>query len=387
MLFRSGRDRELQGQIVVRLNDRTVWTAARGFEPADGPPVIGRNSGLPGVGAAFSGQVVNQLASQPFPSGPLTQFAVQAYWMEAGPAPAYGPVRLHFTLPAGRLPKLEPMVVTGAAPVQADHLALNYTIAGRFGVNYVHAGNAGPQSARVPVDASVPHVLEVDMPSLYPSENDPFFASASLAQIAAAKRGRARVAIDGRLLFYTPVDWSPSPADWISFGSDRVNPIYGQRFSGQIDAVERLNYGVVMGLDENAGPLELTLRFPAKPTTGAEVILATGEPERADTLVIVYESARRAHLEIRSSRGPVFAGPGFALDATDHLLRVDWGGLQLAGDTSSARTAKVLLDGASSVEGQFDFVRARPLQELRLGAGDKSTDGFSGRIRSVRRLP
>ena len=393
----NARDRELQGQVVVRLNDRTVWTVPRTFEESDGtPPVIGRSAGLPGTSAAFSGRIVAQLASRPFPSAPLTRFAVQPYWLESGPTPAYGPVRVHFRLPARPVSKLEPFVVTGAAPILVDHLAINYTVAGRLGVNYVHAGNAGPQSPRVAVDASALHVMEADLPSLYPSESDPFFARASLAQIAAVKRGRARVVIDGRQLFDTGVDWAPSAPEWISIGSDRVSQIYGQRFSGTINAVERLTYGPVAGLEENSGPLEITLVNPETVPAAGQVILGTGNETASDTLTVFQEANGKLRYRVKLVQGGEFTSGPFSRDDRKHVLQLQWGGLNpdelrpagIAEDQWRVhqQAFKVILDGTELMAGTGVFVRGAPPRVV-LGAAISDFPGFNGRIQAVRRLP
>jgi hypothetical protein len=393
----NARDRELQGQAVVRLNDRTVWTVPRAFAETDGtPPVIGRNPGLAGVGPAFSGRIAAQLTSRPFPSGPVSRFAVQPHWLEAGPGPAFGPVRVHFTLPARPVSKLEPFVVTGTAPILADHLAINYTVAGRLGVNYIHAGNAGPQSARVAVDPTALHVMEADLPSMYPSESDSFFARASLGQIASAKRGRARVVLDGRQLFDTAVGWAPSPADWITIGSDRVNQMYGQRFSGTIVAVERMTYGPIPGLEENQGPLEISLVYPGTVSAEGQVILGTGSGAARDTLTLLPDAAGKLRYRVKLAQGGEFTSGPVARDERKHVLQVQWGGLNpdelrpptIPEDQWRARqkSFKVVLDGTELLAGTGEFYRG-VAPAVTLGAAIGDLAGFTGRIQAIRRLP
>jgi hypothetical protein len=387
----DSRERELAQTLVVRLNGQTLWVLPHAFHPAGAqPPTVGRSGGASGYAAELSGDVVARHRVRPFAAAPLSPFVLPPYWLETAPGAGNGAMRIHFELPPQRPTKVEPFVVTGVSVPLADYVTINHITPDRVTLAYAHASGSGPQSARFPVEMGREQIAEIDIPSLYPAEGADYFATRTLPEIAALRRPRARLKLNGRVLFDAPVPAFDSPPDRVDVGTDRLAQVFGSRFSGRIIAVERATLEPPAGLAGNRGPLELKVIFPRTPLAAAETLLATGTEGRMDSLTIVYGKAGRAHLEARGSGAPALVGREFAVDATPHVLRVEWGGLdpaEAAAPEAQARqrSVKVFLDGAPVCEGARDFTWASP-QVVNLGGAGLS-DGFSGRLQAVRRLP
>ena len=265
---KNARERELAHLLIVRLNGQVIWNETVLFHPAtQESPVVGRNSlGLDGYDAAFSGRIVAQQPMQLFSLVPDSPFSFQPYWLETGERPGYGAIRLHLQLPGRALLRPEPLLVTGASADQADYVFINYPIAGQPSFGYVHAQTAGgPQTKRVVVNPAKPLVVEIDAPSLYPDVHDEFFATRSLAEIAALKRNHARIKVNGQLLLDAPVANYESTAEQITVGVDRLAQAFGPRFSGRILSVDRAMSQAPSGFVENFGALDLSFCF-SRPT-------------------------------------------------------------------------------------------------------------------------
>ncbi len=395
---KNARERELAQLLVVRLNGQTLWVVPQAFYPAGGQrPVIGRNlPGSDGYAVAFSGRIVAQEAAQPFPAAPLSPFVLPPYWLESAGQPAYGAMRLLLALPAQPAPKLEPLLVTGSTAILADYVTITYPLPGQLSLGYVHAGTGGPQSPRMRVDATHRQIVEIDVPSLYPSEGDDFFATRTLSEIALLKRNHARIKLNGRILFDTPVPAFDSAAAQITVGVDRLAQAFGSHFSGQILAVERISLQPPEGLTKNIGPLELTFVFPDSPLAGDETLFATGDGRTMDSLLVHYDQPGRVRFAVKTAGGASLTSPPIPVDSATHVLRLFWGGLNpdeirpkaVSPEDwhQSQRTIKVLLDGTTLLEGQAEFVLATP-QIVMLEGTPLNGDAFSGRLKSVQRLP
>ena len=215
----------------------------------------------------FSGKILAQAPVQLLAAAPDSAFAFAPYWIEAGAQPGYGPLRLHIKAPQPPLTKIDPLLVTGPSRAQADYIAINYPSAGQVFFNYLHTGVGGPQSRRLGVDAGRAMKVEIDMPSLYPAETDEYFATRTLAEIAALKQPRLQMKVDGSKLIETPVPHFESTAGQITVGENRISEVYGLRFTGRILTVERSVFTPPTGFAENWGALELGLVFPAATLT------------------------------------------------------------------------------------------------------------------------
>jgi hypothetical protein len=386
---RGANERELARALYVTCNDRLVWLEPAVFHPAGGgPPALGANAwNSDQVTAPFSGRIVAvQVRPPPALQAAPEPFAFHSYWLRSD-GPGYGPLRLQVEFPRDQAGKFEPLLVTGPSVAQADYLWIQYVDAARATIGYEHTGGGGPR-ALVPLAMAEPHVLEIELPSLYPPAGDAFFHGRSPIEVAALKN-RARLAIDGTVQIAARVKaYEATPAQ-ATPGENRLSGTFGKKFSGTIRRMERGTFAPPRGFLTEAGPLELVLDLPAnRPAGRRELLLASGEEAAADALAIVYGSDGEAFLEIRDHRGGSRrSGPLRLAPAEEgQSLRIAWGGFTAPGPAAAAAAGEKKCHGQPVREATLDFAHADP-QGVWIGGGLAGAEEFSGVIRSVRRLP
>jgi len=385
----STRERELAGTLFVRLDGQPVWVrSADFFPPGLQAPAIGANViGDPGIAPAFAGTILAQDTAAVLPAAPDDSFAFAPYWIETGGAPAYGAIRLRLALAPQVMTPIESLVVTGPVAGQADYLSIAYPDARQVSFGYLHTGAAALKSRRILVDHKTPLAVELDMPSLYPSETDEFFAACSLGRILAAKKGWIHLKVNGERLIDAPVPHFESTANNISIGENKVSNVYeyAPGFTARILSIERARLAPPPGFEANHGPLEIV--FTLDPQMKAvEGLLATGSGGGRDRLLLARDANGLCRISATTADGRTMESDPFDLEASrPHTLRIDWGGLSPSGD---ARHAVALdLDGKPLLRGRMDFQFSIP-QEIAIGGSFSDTvPGFSGVIHSVRRLP
>ncbi len=394
---KNARERELAQMLVVKFNGQAIWSEPRAFHPSgSGPPDIG---GKPGKNeasfAAFTGRVAAQQPVQLLPAIADAPFVFPRYWLEAGLQPGYGAVRMRLELP--RAPKNEPLLVTGSSAAQADYLLVNSPQQGQIALTYVHTDASPMQSRRAQVDPAHPQVIEIDLPSLYPPESDAYFASRSMAEIAALTSGMAHLKLNGKSLFEGRVPFFQCVPEQITPGESRISDTFGRRFTGRILSVERAGFAYPPDFDLNTGALELEFSLPDRINADSEALFATGEGAASDTLLINYHGPQEAYFILKTSAGVTLKSTAVRIEpASRHKLLVNWGGLY----PEALRPAKtppaewrvqqhsitLTLDGIQVLSGHADFLLTVP-QRVAIGRGATETDAFSGRLHAVKRLP
>lgn len=385
--------RELSRTLLVKFRGQLVWAQSRGFYPSGAqPPVFGKNSlNSPAATASFTGKIV---AAQAMPSpaghGPSGPFVFRPYLVAAGPEPAYGPVRLTLNLPKGLSATFEPLLVSGPSRERADYLWIRYHDAEHVIIGYEHTGGGGPNGGVTTVDFNRPHVLEIDLPMLYPSADSPYFSDFSLVAAAVAKN-QARIRFDGATLIDAPVKAYDATPEQVAIGENRLTDTFGRKFTGEILRWERGTHAPPDGFAQGTGPLELTLAWPEElPSEGRQLILTTGPEGGEDALEINYEPGDRVHFSLRERGGRVVAGESLPIAAgRQQRLQIEWGGLlpdRLRPAAVSAeewkrrqRICAVSIDGKPVLATEADFLIESP-QEVGLART------FSGALVGARRL-
>lgn len=225
---------DLAGAAVVRWNGDLVWAEERPFHAAGaGRPVIGRNAtDVAGVEPAFSGEL---RAVQPvaFPERPAPAPGATAA------REGYGALRLTVQFPRGLEAVFEPLVVAGTAVDRADYLWLRYLDASSILIGYEHTGGGGPNSGPIALDFSRPHVIEIELPSLFPPEGDVYFAGWPRLRALQVKN-RVRVVLDGVVRIDAPAKAYEAPPAAVGVGENRISDTFGRKFTGTLTRQERI---------------------------------------------------------------------------------------------------------------------------------------------------
>ena len=383
---RNARESELAGTLFVRWNGQLAWVEKRAFYPGGAsPPTIGFNRlGNPEVAPEFTGRIVAQDSLQLLPIPQASAFHFAPYWIEAGTHPAYGPVRMRFQLPDQVTTSADPLLVTGPCTSQEDFLLITYPYPGQIGFSYLQPGAGSQLSRHYPAKPGSSHTVEIDMPSLYPTETDAFFATRTLDEIMALRQGWLSTKLDGTVVFKSVVPHSESTADQVTPGENRVSDVCGPRFTGKILSVERSSFEPPPGFDANDGPIEIVL-IPIAGAKGTENLLSTGPDASPDTLAMTYGTPDTCRLSVNTTDGRSIMSAPVRIEAdTPHILLIRWGGLYA--DASLRRNVTVALDGKRVLAGQMKFGFSAP-QRISLGTAARKGAAFSGILRSVRRLP
>mgnify|MGYP001555525526 CR=1 FL=1 len=292
---------------------------------------------------------------------------------------------------------MEPLLVTGASGAQADYLLINSQPQNQISFTYIHTDAAAIQSRRAQVDPTHAQVVELDLPSLYPSAGDNYFASRSVDEITVLTAGIGHIKLNGKSLWDGRVPFYPSTPAQITPGESRISDTFGRHFNGRILTVERSIFSSPPGFDSNPGPLELEFSLPDKAGAGNEVLLATGGGANRDTLLINYSNPREAYFTLKTAAGVTLKSAAVRIDPESrHKLRVSWGGLypeslrpaKIPPEEWRARqqTVALTLDGVQILSGHTDFSLAVP-QKVALGRGVMESETFSGQFHAIRRLP
>jgi hypothetical protein len=129
--------------------------------------------------------------------------------------------------------------VTGLS-FRADFIYIYYTDQYSIQIGFEHTSYGGSiTKPPIDIDYSAEHTLELDMGSLYPPVEDPYFDRTSPADVGRLKR-TLHVVLDGQEILSGNYDfYDCSPGD-VSIGHNPVSNAFGRRFTGQLIESSRL---------------------------------------------------------------------------------------------------------------------------------------------------
>lgn len=300
-----------------------------------------------------------------------------SWWAERLTGAEHGPVELAWDFSAKPVGTKETLVRTGTVGAR-DEVFLVHEGDGRARVGFTHDGGAGRLSEVVALEAPAGARLRVELGSLYPPEEHPFFAGMSaverirLARRLVVKRGEAML-LEGYQRFHTS-----SPADVVAPRARRVGGI------GEIRAAAR-----AAGVGAEAGPAEfeairMRVIFPAERAAGREPLVVTGETGRGDFLFVEYLDGGRVRFGLDHwGKATVTSAPVAVEGGKAHAVTVALGSfpgarsgdgleVRLDGRTVWTREAKFFAVGAEDV-----FVGKNPI------GGTGCAETFGGTILDV----
>lgn len=386
---------ELANALIVKFNRQLIWAREQSFYPVgETVPVFGVNEAINELCAGrFSGETI---ARQALPTTVTPEpYGFAPYWIVGGPGPSYGPLRLKLSLPTDQAGKFQPLLVTGPSVGQADYVWIQYHDATRATIGYENTGGGGPRGLAM-IDYTRPVVVEISIPSLYPPEEDPYFAGRSLLEIAAEKN-RARITVNGVTLIDERVKSHPSTPAQVTPLENRLTTTFGTRFTGRIMRVERLTHAQPLGFSEQQGPLEIDLSWPSHSAGGHETLFATGPEGNEDVLSVTYENETQVRFGVKTGEAQDLVSETVrVVPGARQKVRIAWGGLYLDDLRPKAvprqtwgrwkKGVTVWLDGKVVLEGTREFRVAKP-QNVRIGSGGSAVASFSGQIYHLHRIP
>ena len=137
----------------------------------------------------------------------------------------------------------------------------------------------------IEVDTDVPHHLSVQMGSLYPPSQHPFFADKSEFEKDALTRW-LKLELDGRPVIAGVQPFFESSPGSIQIGHTTCTNAYGEHFTGQILKVERGRIEPLKTSHGSYGAVTLSLIFPPSADTQPQPLVSAGVTGRADTLYV-----------------------------------------------------------------------------------------------------
>ncbi len=159
------------------------------------------------------------------------------HWSQWWPSGESGPLRIELNFPKDRTGKLEPLLVTGAS-FRADFLYIFYKDDTHIQIGFEHTSYGGPMSPPLEVDYELPHVLEVQLGSLYPPLEHPYYAEKTSEEINRLKR-TLLIKLDGRVVHSGQYDFYDSSPGDVTVGRNPVSEAFGRRFTGVVQRVTR----------------------------------------------------------------------------------------------------------------------------------------------------
>lgn len=368
--------RLLRRQLLVSLDGRKVLDSGSEFYPTH-------------PGDVFFGRYPwpePLLAPGPFHGelGPPQRAGIDPLAVRAGPD-GIGAVRLSLTFPEFRNFTSEPILSIGHKGA-GDLIYVSYVAPGRIRFGHDSWGAGAAESPSVPYVPGEPQTLEVDLPSLWKTEELRPHGPVVLRYNGHVVLREDRPAHRG------------DPAEFLVGFNGSDSTAASVNFSGHISRLERVAapQPAPPALGAGHGPVRLLVRFPTGRTGVSEPLLVTGRTGAADIFYVHYVDD--AHIRLGHdhwSRGGPLSPPLAVNYAEAHTLDISlgtlypsvddpaWGHVPEAERAARRDTISVSLDGEIALS---HTATAHPTQPEEILAGvnpigaSTCEPAFAGRI-------
>jgi hypothetical protein len=320
-------------------------------------------------------------------------FNLVPYWIERAVGTRYGPLELTLRFPKGK-GGVEPVLATGWE-FFSDRLMVDYLNDREVRFEFDHTSRGSRVSEAIPVDYSVPHVLRVEMGSLFPPAAHPFYDGMSDFGLSMLTR-RLRVTLDGHEAFDCNQPFYEASPESVHLGEDPIRrpnaPDY--RFSGEILRVKRGAYELPHDPVNVHGSLRMKVRFQRGPPGYAEPLLSTGVVGKGNLVYVRYGENGQATFGVDQWGWGATDGPPLELDDSRyHELEIRLASLYPPGGTTERQAlldrAMVRLDGCVVFN---RVIQSPPAESSRVWIGMNSVGSsacaiqFLGLITQVQRV-
>jgi len=201
-----------------------------------------------------------------------------SWWLERLMGTAHGALELDWNFSPRAAGTRETLVRTGTVGAR-DEIILVHEPEGKGRIVFSHDGGAGRTSGVVVLTGGRGKLLHVEMGSLYPPEDHPFFAGMSAAERIRLAR-RLVVTLGGEKLLEGYQRFHPSsPEQVVAPSGRRIGGIESIRAAVRAaDSAEAIEFETI----------RLQVVFPAGARHGREPLVVTGEAGRGDFLFVEY---------------------------------------------------------------------------------------------------
>ncbi len=300
----------------------------------------------------------------------------------------FGPVEMQVVFPDDKEGTAEPLLATGVAFL-SDYLVVHYDSPGFVSLALEHSSYGNFIGPSFEAEPGAVHTILVEMGSLYPPPEHPFFDTLTPVEAELCKK-TLRVTVDGKVELKRDIPFYDASSLEPSVGNSGDRPAYLRRFSGKLVSWRRVPIDLT---EPERGPVSLKLQFP--PFTGirTEPLVSTGEPNNGDLLFIRYLGTSEVSFGYdHKGGGAIESSPIGTEYDTPHILEFDSDALthpDWAAGSTQRGWIRLRLDGRTVFSQRQELFPTR-LEKVTVGmnrsGSSVSTAMFRGQILETRRL-
>ena len=209
-----------------------------------------------------------------------------SHWFEKGVKFAHGPLEMDVRFPKGRAGQIEPLLSTGWE-FYSDHVFVYYVDDHHLRIGFDHVSRGSRMGEPIELDYDAVHHLRLELGSLYPPEEHPFFDGKSELERASIRHW-IRIVFDGKVMMEGTQPFYDASPESLQIGGTTASRAYGDRFTGQILQVKRGSYQFLSTVPGTYGSMTLTIGFPRGQDGRSQPLVVAGVTGRADTLYVSY---------------------------------------------------------------------------------------------------
>jgi len=314
-------------------------------------------------------------------------------WFERMAGTKYGPLEMTVWF-SKETRGIEPLLATGWE-FASDRLLVEYLNDHEVRLLFDHTSRGAKVSPAIPIDYRVPHVLRVEMGSLFPPPNHSFYRGMNNFEVSMLTRW-LRVSLDGTVAFDSSQAFYDASPESLRLGIDPIirpnEP--GAHFSGEFLRVRRMPFEKLHDAVNAPGSLQMTVHFQRIRPTAVEPLLSVGVKGNGAVFYVRYLDAGRAVFGLDQWNWGATEGPPVEVDETrDHEVEIRFASLYPPADLPERQA---LLDRAMlQYDGRLAFNRVIqapviPRGDIWVGMNQVGCNDcqpqFSGEIMQLRRV-
>jgi hypothetical protein len=300
----------------------------------------------------------------------------------------YGPVEMEVVFPEDKVGQAEPLLVTGCS-FMSDYLVVHYDGPGRVTFALEHSSYGHFLGPQLEIKAGVSHKVLVEMGSLYPPPEHPFFDGLTPAETELCQK-TMRVTVDGMLALERDIPFYDAASLQPSIGNSGDRPGFTHPFSGRIISWTRRPIDLA---EAGTGPVIMKAQFPGFTGLRTEPLVSSGVPGRGDLVFVRYLGPDTLSFGYDHPGTGEIESAAVKVDyASMHSIEVDSGAFEgLDGPAGEERPGRLSL----RLDGRTVFYESQPFfscgpESVTVGVNRNrspvAVEMFRGQILETRRL-